>query len=267
MASVAGEKIRVVLVGTTHPGNIGASARAMKAMGLSRLYLVTPKVFPNADATAMASGADDLLAHATVCASLAEAVADCRLVVGTSVRQRSISWPTLAPNAAAERICAATVHGEVAVVFGREHSGLSNAEVDHCQLMIEIPTSEDFRSLNLAAAVQVIAYEIHSRNLADMTAANSTATNDVLSEPFPGAVTQISRDASPPPTADQIAALLEHVEQAMTDVDFFDPSKPRRLPRRIRRLVNRAQLDSDEVQILRGFLAGIQKKLRGSDAS
>ena len=247
MWSEVTQKIRLVLVGTTHPGNIGASARAMKVMGLRRLYLVAPQRFPNAEATAMASGADDLLTGAKICETLEEALADCALVIGTSARQRSIAWPVLTPAAAAQEICAATLHGEVAVLFGREHSGLSNAEVDLCQSMIEIPTSSDFRSLNLAAAVQLIAYEIRSAGL-ELNAETVSNGDD------PG-------DA-PPATANETTDLVRHLVETRTQVEFFDPRKPRRLPRRIRRLANRARLDHEEVQIVRGFLAAIQNKLK-----
>ncbi len=152
--------IHVVLSNTSHPGNIGATARAMKTMGLASLRLVNPKLFPHADATARASGADDVLAAARVCATLEEATQDCRLVIGASARTRSIPCPVISPDECARRACAESRQGGVAIVFGCEQSGLSNAEIDRCQFLVRIPTNPDYGSLNLAAAVQIIGYEI-----------------------------------------------------------------------------------------------------------
>ena len=153
--------IKIVLVETTHPGNIGAAARAMKNMGLSRLCLVSPKIFPSADATSRASGADDLLSSATLCGSLSEAISECQLVIGASARARTISWPTVTARECAEMIARAPSMN-TAIVFGREHSGLTNAEIDRCQYRLSIPCNPEFSSLNLAAAVQVVAYELHT---------------------------------------------------------------------------------------------------------
>ncbi|MGH8508197.1 MAG: RNA methyltransferase [Gammaproteobacteria bacterium] len=235
-------KLRFVLVRPTHPGNIGASARALKTMGLRRLFLVAPHRYPSADATAMAAGAADVLHETVICASPGEAVRGCTLVVGASARNRSIPWPTVSAREGASRIIEATARGEVAVLFGPEHSGLSNIEVELCQLLIKVPAAPECSSLNLAAAVQIVAYELRQ------TAISHHATADLT----------IERVA----TADEMARFYLHLENAMIDAGFLDPEKPRRLMRRMRRLFNRARLDQNELNILRGFLAAVQTKIK-----
>ena len=237
--------IRIVLVEPTHPGNIGAAARAMKTMGLTRVTLVKPKQFPCAEATAMAAGADDLLVRAQVCEHLGEALAGCGWVVGTSARSRAIPWPVLDPRAAALQIISATAQGDVAVVFGREHAGLSNEEVELCQAMVQIPSDPEFSSLNLAAAVQVLTYELRVAALKDGEAPALETVSD-----------------SPPATSDELERFYAHLEDALVRVGFHDPAKPRRLMRRLRRLFNRARLDQNEVNILRGFLTAVQERLK-----
>ncbi len=234
------DKVRIVLVGTTHPGNIGAAARSMKAMGMRRLVLVDPKIFPCAEATARASGADDILQVARVCASLSEAVSGCGAVIGTSARHRALSLPVIDAADAARRIVDWGSQGEVAVVFGREHSGLSNEELELCHRTLRIPTDLNFSSLNLAAAVQIVVYEIRC---AAMSAQRPAAADQGLL-------------ANP----EEMARFYRHLEEAMLAVGFYDPAHPRRLLRRLKRLFNRAMLDREEVQMLRGFLAAIQKK-------
>ena len=235
--------IRIVLVETSHPGNIGASARAMKVMGLNRLYLVRPSCFPCAEATALASGADDLLVNAIVCKTLSEALQDAGFVVGTSARPRAIPWPMMTPRECSARIIEATHGGEVALVFGREDSGLTNEEVELCHTLVKIPTVPDFSSLNLAAAVQIMAYEVFQ------AAGDTNSSRRPLVE-------------SPPATVEQMERLYAHLEAAMIDVGFLNPVHPRRLQRRLRRLFNRAQLDQNEMNILRGFLAAVQSSLK-----
>jgi tRNA (cytidine32/uridine32-2'-O)-methyltransferase len=235
------ENIRIVLVNTSHPGNIGAAARAMKNMGLSELYLVEPLSFPHADASARASGADDLLAGATVCATLEEAVAGCSLVFGASARLRSLPWPLAEPREMAAQVVTASQQTPVAVVFGREHSGLTNDELLCCNALVHIPCNEGFSSLNVAAAVQVLSYEIHMAGREGVTA--------------------IETD-SPPATADEVERFFEHMEQTLVDIEFLDPEKPRQLMRRLRRLYNRARLEETEVNILRGILTAAQKQAR-----
>ena len=237
-------RVRVVLVRPTHPGNIGASARAMKTMGLTRLCLVAPSRFPSAEATAMAAGADDVLYHAGVHASLPEALAGSGLVVGTSARRRGIAWPEAGPRAAAAQVLDAARHGEVALVFGPEHSGLANTEIESCQLMVCIPTVPDFSSLNLAAAVQIMAYEVRQAAL----------------DAGPMSQRPEARSA----TAEELGQLYAHLEETLVAVGFLDRAKPGRLMHRLKRLFNRARLDQNELNILRGFLAAVQGRGKGS---
>ncbi|MEL7310140.1 MAG: RNA methyltransferase [Pseudomonadota bacterium] len=230
--------VRIVLVGTTHPGNIGAVARAMKNMGLADLALVNPKTFPSAQAVARASGATDILDNATVHTHLDAAVADCGWVIGTSARRRSIAWPTLLAKDAATEVLRRAASGPVAVVFGPEKTGLSNEDMDRCAALVAIPTTE-FSSLNLAMAVQVIAYELFVQR-ADFD------------------VTQ-SEDA-PPATADELEHLYGHIERLALDSGFLNPDNPRYLMRRLRRLFSRATPDQNEVNILRGLLAQLESE-------
>ncbi|MFN2308449.1 MAG: tRNA (cytosine(32)/uridine(32)-2'-O)-methyltransferase TrmJ [Gammaproteobacteria bacterium] len=235
--------VRIVLVQTSHPGNIGAVARAMKNMCLTQLVLVRPALFPSAEATARASGADDLLAQARCCDSLDEAVADCALVVGASARLRSLPWPELDPRACAERVRVASATAPVALVFGREQSGLSNEELERCHALVHIPANPDHASLNLAQAVQVITYELHMAHL-------------------PGPWT-----GSPPEfpvcTAEAMERFYAHLEQTLIELAFLDPAHPGQLLRRLRRLFQRAQPDTNEMNILRGILSAAQDAARG----
>ncbi len=234
--------IRIVLVGTTHPGNIGAAARAMKCMALTSLYLVKPPFgFPGADATARAAGADDVLANAVICDSLAPAINDCSLVVGTTARDRSIQWPVLSPEECAGQTLRAAATRPVAILFGRERSGLTNEEIDCCNAVVNIATNPGFSSLNLASAVQVLSYEIHKK----------------IGEHEPVVADE---PKVPLATNEQLELLYEHLERAMTRVGFYDPAKPRRVKRRLRRLFGRAAVDQNELNILRGFLAAVEDK-------
>ncbi len=242
-------RIRVVLVETSHPGNIGGVARAMKNMGLSELALVQPRVFPHAEATARASGADDLLARAQVVATLDAAIADCALVVGASARSRTIPWPLMQPRDCARRMLAEAGQGaRVALVMGREKSGLSNQELERCHVHVHIPANPDYPSLNLAAAVQVLAYELR---MAALEAESALPAGEVLERDQPLA------------TAGELEGLYAHFEQALATLDFYDPDNPRQLMRRLRRLFNRAGLDRMEVNILRGILAAAEKAAGG----
>ncbi len=230
--------IRIVLINTSHPGNIGAAARAMKVMSLERLYLVEPREFPSAEATARASGADDLLANAVVCSSLSEALAGCRHVIGTSARSRHIAWPLITPRQCAEKLTLESAHGDVALVFGREHSGMTNEELERCHQLVNIPTNPEFSSLNIAAAVQVLAYELM---LAEGARQPEQEVRDLVG-------------------ADEMDSFFGHLEQTLTELGFLDPNHPRKLMRRLRRLFNRAELDKTEINILRGILAAAQGK-------
>jgi len=239
--------IRIVLVHPSHGGNIGGCARAMKNMGLTRLVLVAPEEFPGEEASARAAGADDLLAQARVCATLDDAITDCHLVIGASARERRIAWPMLAPDEAARRVVAAAATGrEVAVLFGRERTGLSNDELDRCQILVNIPANPEFSSLNLACAVQVIAYEIRRAIEAGDAAAPADAA-EMLGEPLA--------------TSGEVQRFYQHLDQVMVATGFLDPNNPRLLRRRIMRLFNRIELTSNEVNILRGILSAATQPL------
>lgn len=228
--------IKVVLVETSHPGNIGAVARAMKTMNMENLRLVNPKVFPSAESTSRASGADDILAKAQVFDSLPEAVADCQLVFGASARSRTIAWPELTPRACAEKALNNASGTISALVFGRENSGLKNHELDHCHYLLKIPCNEHFSSLNIAAAVQVICYELF-----------------VAASGNPGTV-QFEPYEAPMASAAQMESFYEHLQQTLVDIDFMHPDKSRSIMRRLRRIYHRIQLDTKELDILRGIL-------------
>ncbi len=233
-------RIRFVLVETTHTGNMGAVARSMKTMGLSRLELVRPKQPPDAEALARASGADDVLERAGTHDTLSEALTGCRLVVGASARLRTIEWPQLAPHEAARALLEEAEHGEVALLLGRESSGLTNAELACCHYLVHIPTNPEFRSLNVAAAAQVLAYEIR-RNWLERADSPAEA--------------ETSRDLA---TADELEGLHNHFAEAIFDLGFSDPSQSKKLLMRLRRLFNRARLDRIELNILRGILSAAQ---------
>lgn len=230
-----------MLVETSHPGNIGATARAMKTMGLKELVLVNPLRFPAAEATARASGADNLLMAARVVASLPEAVGDCSLVIGTTARPRYLDLPVTTPREAAAFAASEPAATTIALVFGREQTGLTNEELLCCQRAIRIPTDAGFSSLNLAQAVQICAYEWRLA---------------ALEEALPSAV-----EAETLATAAELANLVEHAKRTMVRVDFFKPERPKRLPDRLARLVGGAHLRHTEVQILRGFLTAIEETL------
>lgn len=234
--------IRIVLVETNHPGNIGAAARAMKNMGLRELHLVRPKLFPHADATARASGADDVLLEARVHTRFEDAIAGCGLVVGTSARQRHLPWELLEPRECAPQIVQAGRSGHAALVFGSERMGLTNAELACCNLLATIPTDARYSSLNLAMAVQVFAYELW-----------------LLLRP----------QAPPPPeldvplaTAEEMQRFYAHLQEVLEQIDFRDRTGGGHLMARIRRLFNRARLDQNEMNILRGILTAVQARRR-----
>ncbi len=232
--------LRVVMVNTTHAGNIGAAARAMKTMALDQLYLVSPRNYPSEEATARASGADDLLEKAVVCGSLEEALAGCTWVVGASARIRSIQWPLLDPRECAVKAVAEGCQGKVALVFGREATGLTNDELDLCHALVHIPTNEAFSSLNVAMAIQVLCYEV-------MMARRGERVLHAAEPDFPLA------------TQDEMEGLYAHIEQTLHDIDFLKPERPGNMMRRLRRLFHRARVDQNEVNILRGIMAAVQK--------
>lgn len=229
-------KFRIVLCQTSHPGNIGAAARAMKTMGLSQLYLVQPKKFPHAEASAMSVGAADLLEQAEVCDTLEQALSGCAFAIGLSARKRQLSHELMSARAAAaEAANIATAQHTVALVFGTEMSGLSNEELDLCQLLAMIPTNPDFSSLNLAAAVQVMSYELR---LAAIDNAAVIAENPAL----------------PLASNEDVERMYHHLEQTLVQIGFLNAAEPGRLMQRLRRMYARARLEKEEVNILRGIL-------------
>lgn len=239
------ESIRIVMIETTHAGNIGAAARAMKNMGLQRLYLVKPRSFPHEEASARASGADDILQNAVVCQSLDEALVGCRQVFGASARsERSLPWPIITARDCGEQIMARFAGQEVALVFGRESSGLTNEELERCHQLLHIPCDPGFSSLNVAAAIQVVSYELRTACLQQQQVGSEAVESgggDVLI------------------SAEELERLYQHLEQTMVQVGFLDPDNPRHLMRRMRRLFQRARVEQTEYNILRGILSAIQK--------
>ena len=237
--------IKIVLVETTHPGNIGAVARAMKNMNMANLWLVSPKIFPSADATSRASGADDVLAKAHICQSLQEAIADCEMVIGASARCRTISWPEMTPRECAGKVVITEPDKKAAIIFGRENSGLKNHELDLCHYLLRIPCNSEYSSLNIAAAVQVVCYEL-------FVAAGVQQEVAVIGD----------RGKTPKATAMQMESFYAHLHQALTDIGFMHPDKSKSIMRRLRRIYNRVQLDTKELDILRGILTMSQDNKR-----
>ena len=237
--------VRMVLSHTSHPGNIGAAARAIKTMGLSRLYLVRPKQHPHSDAVAMASGAGDVLGEAVVCDSLDDALAGTVMAVAATARNRDLSHEVVPCREACRRLVGEASRGEVAVVFGTERTGLTIAEVNKCRLIATIPTGREYASLNLAQAVQVFAYEL--RMAAD-------ASGQEIAEPV-GANTAVNMA-----THDEVERFYDHLQTVLYETQFLDPAQPGRLMQRMRRLFARARLEKEEVNILRGILSAMQDK-------
>jgi len=234
--------IRIVLAGISHPGNIGSAARAMKTMGLERLCLVAPERFPATEAAVMAAGAGDVLERAQVFADVAGAVADCGLVVGTTVRQRHLPWRTVGPREAAREIAAAAATSEVAVLFGAERTGLTNEDIERCQLLLTIPTGPSYASLNVAMAVQVVAYEL-------LLAGR-------------GAPADASVRGIPLASAREMERFYAHLEEVLEEIEFRDRTGEGHLMARLRRFFNRAVPDQNEVNILRGILTSVQGRRR-----
>jgi tRNA/rRNA methyltransferase len=233
------DNIRIVLCRTSHPGNIGSAARAMKTMGLSRLYLVTPRAFPHETSYAMASGATDVLENIVVCDTLEDALQGCALVIGLTARKRELSHAAITPRMAAAEVLSIAADSEVALVFGGETNGLSNEELIRCQRLAHIPANPEYSSLNLAAAVQVLAYELRMS----------------VEEVVPPKPKRME-----PATHDEIEGFFGHLELSLIASDFLDPDQPKRLMSRLRRLFTRAGLQKEEVNILRGMLNAFSKK-------
>ena len=234
--------VKVVLVGTTHPGNIGATARAMKNMGILNLALVTPKEFPSDVATYRSKAAKDVLEMANVFDDLESAVSDCELVIGTSARSRTVPWPVLTPKKAAEEVSNASLNNNVAIVFGREDRGLTNDELGLCNLHVHIPTDSEYSSLNLAQAVQILVYEIR------VAAVDNEEQQDYWD-------VELANN-------EQTERLINHMDELMQEVEFYDVDNPRKLLLRVRRFFKRSKIDVMEANIFRGLFATIQKKLK-----
>ena len=239
------DRIRIVLSHPSHPGNIGAVARAMKTMGLSHLTLVNPKSFPHDEAIARAAGAEDILVHSTVCSTLDEALTATVFAVAVSARHRSLGPEPMQAREAAPEVLALAADGDVALVFGNETSGLSNAEVQRCQRTVFIPANPEYTSLNLGSAVQLLCYELRLAAF----------------DGHPPVVTKAIPFASPPATNDDVERFYAHLEQVMITTEFLDPQRPKRLLPKLRRLFGRTELERDEINILRGILDAVEKKI------
>ncbi len=242
------DHIRIVLINTSHPGNIGGTARAIKNMGLSRLYLVEPKDFPNDRARYRAASALDILTNATICKTLDEAVADCNLVVGASARDRSIPWPVMDPRETAETIFNEPEGHEIAILFGREDRGLTNSELQRCHFHLQIPSNPEYSSLNLAAAVQVACYELRMAALKEGTPKNIPDWG-------------VNWDVRTADT-EEIQRFFVHLEETLTQLKVINPKNPRQLMTRLKRLYLRSRPDMLEVNILRGILTATQRHLK-----
>ena len=238
--------IKIVLVNTAHPGNIGGAARAMKNMGLSELCLVEPREYPAPRAVWRAAGAREVLTHATVVDSVDEAIADCSLVIGTSARERRIPWPLINPRECGVRVWAEAQKHKVALLFGREDRGLTNDELQKCHYHVHIPSNPEYSSLNLATAVQVLAYEIRMASLA----------NDN------GELPDLAEWDQPLVNSEDLENFHNHLAETMAELDFYDPKNPKQLLTRMRRLFNRLRMDQMEVSILRGLLSAVQRKTK-----
>ena len=242
--------VRMVLVNPSHPGNIGGAARAMKTMAVKQLVLVSPREYPDPRAVWRAAGARDLLETARVVDTLDEAIADCDLVVGTSARGRRIPWPVVDARQCAEQIYVEPSSSKVAILFGREDRGLNNDELHRCHLHVHVPTSEEYGSLNLAMAVQIICYELRMRLLQSDLSEGNNPNPSVMQdwdEPFANAA--------------DVERLHEHLAEVLAQIGFYNPAEPKQLLTRLRRLFARVRLDKMEINILRGILTTVQEKV------
>ncbi len=242
--SLSLDNIRIVLVNTSHTGNIGSTARAMKTMGLSQLVLVDPVEPPDGRASALAAGAGDVLANARIVSTLEEAVADCGLVVGTSARSRTLSWPMLEPRECGEKLVSEVSRYPVALVFGRENNGLSNEELQQCHFHVCIPANPEYSSLNLAAAVQTLCYEVRMAFLQR---------------------TRIPETENEYPLSEELERFYSHLEQTLSKTNFIIPKHPGMVMTKLRRLFNRARPETQELNILRGILASVDKSIQSKE--
>ena len=235
------DNIRIVLVNTSHTGNIGSVARAMKTMGLSDLALVDPVQEPDSHASALAAGATDILANATIVDNLHDAISDCGLVVATSARNRTLDWPLLDPRESAAKVLQESTQHKVALVFGRESSGLTNEELQQSHFHLHIPTNPEYGSLNLAMAVQSVCYEVRMQWLE--------------------AGEKVEADVPEYPRVDDLERFYEHLEATLTNTGFINPKHPGQVMTKLRRLYNRARPEESEINILRGMLASVDKSI------
>ena len=252
--------VRIVMVNTTLPANIGSALRAMKTMGLSKLVLVAPKTYPHPDIDALAAGATDLIEQIEIVDTLADAIQDCHLVFGTSARSRTIPWPLLDARPAAEKSISAVVNDqqEVAIVFGREDRGLTNEELAMANYHVTIPVNTDYGVLNVAQAIQVICYEMRMATLAAVeSVADEAATMPVTD-------TESMQWDEPLVTHAQMEQFYPHIEKMLAEIEFLDPKNPRLLPLRLRRLFGRIQLDRMEYHLLRGIFSRVQALNNGT---
>lgn len=234
------ENVRIVLVNTSHTGNIGSVARAMKTMGLSSLYLVDPVSPPDSHSSALAAGATDVLGKAVIVDTLHDAIADCGLVAATSARSRTLSWPMLSPREAGVKLVAESQQSPVAIIFGRENNGLSNDELQQSQFHIEIPANPEYSSLNLAMAVQLVSYEMRCAHLAS-------------------AAFKEGEEEAPYPLVEDIERFYSHLENTLQSTNFIRPQHPGQVMAKLRRLFTRARPDKQELNILRGMLSSIDQ--------
>ena len=240
--SLKSNLINIVLVDTIHPGNIGSVARAMKTMGLSRLSLVNPRIFPSGDANALSGNATDVLENADTYSSIKEAIKDSTFVYATSSRDRSIQWPILNASSAAEKICnEVNSDKEISIIFGKEDRGLTNTEIQYANNLIEIPANPEYPVLNLAMSAQIICYEIFK-----------FSNNNNVKE---------WRDY-PEVNSEQLQRLINHFIDTAVEIDVIDPDNPKKIISRIKRMFTRLQPDEMEASFMRGFLSGINKKLK-----
>ncbi|CAJ1861471.1 TPA: tRNA (cytosine(32)/uridine(32)-2'-O)-methyltransferase TrmJ [Aeromonas hydrophila] len=234
------DQIRIVLVNTSHTGNMGSAARAMKTMGLSQMVLVDPQAQPDDNAYALAAGASDLLANARIVSTLDEAIADCGLVIGTSARSRTLSWPMLDPREAGEKLVTEGMQHPVALVFGRERTGLTNDELQKCHYHVAIAANPEYSSLNLAMAVQTLCYEVRMHWLQQEQVGETDMAVDY-------------------PSAEQLEGFYQHLEQTLLKTGFIADDHPGQVMSKLRRLFNRARPEAVELNILRGILTSVQK--------
>ncbi|MCO4788112.1 tRNA (cytosine(32)/uridine(32)-2'-O)-methyltransferase TrmJ, partial [Vibrio cholerae] len=237
------ERVKVVLVGTTHSGNIGSAARAMKVMGLSQMVLVDPQCQVDAQAIALAAGASEIALNAQIYPTLEAAVADCGLVVGTSARSRTLEWPMLEPRECGEKLISEANQHSVAMVFGRERTGLTNDELQLCHYHVCVPANPEYSSLNLAMAVQLLSYEVRMAYLALQQSSQSST----LQEEYP--------------RHQELERFYAHLEQVIMQTEFISAQQPGQVMNKLRRMFTRARPEAQEINILRGILTSVQKSI------